>query len=260
LNCGPETGIGCGTGLNVPYLRAAVGDTGHVYGVDLSAGMLARARSLVDSHQWRNVTLVQDDAVDYRAPEPLDGVLFGFSYSTMPHHHVVLLQALAQLRPGGRVCVMDATLPPGRWGRVILPLSVWLMKHTLLGNPYIHPWDHVAPATVDFQIRHFLFSAYYVCRGTKRTDTRQSSVLEGAFVQSEAAEVGGKAGYPWTEAGRRRRANSHSAQNQIAIFRPLALGGCRVLGRRRSSLASLAANAQAQASRTSSGFAPVPVR
>jgi ubiquinone/menaquinone biosynthesis C-methylase UbiE len=150
--------------------------------------MLTRARSLVDSHQWRNVTLVHGDAVDYQAPEPLDGVLFGFSYSTMPHHHAVLLQALAQLRPGGRVCVMDATVPPGRWGRMILPLSVWLMKHTLLGNPYIHPWDHVARATVDFQIRHFLFSAYYVCRGTKRTDTQQSSVLEETFVQSEAAE------------------------------------------------------------------------
>jgi ubiquinone/menaquinone biosynthesis C-methylase UbiE len=131
--------IGCGTGRNLPYLRKAVGDTGHVYGVDLSAGMLTRARKLSDRHQWRNVTLVHGDAGDYQAPEPLDGVLFGFSYSTMPHHHAVLLQALAQLRPSGRVCVMDATLPAGAWGRVILPLSVWLMKHTLLGNPYIHP-------------------------------------------------------------------------------------------------------------------------
>jgi ubiquinone/menaquinone biosynthesis C-methylase UbiE len=127
--------IGCGTGRNLPALRAAVGDAGHVYGIDLSAGMLMRARSLVDRHRWRNVTLVHGDAVDYQAPEPLDGVLFGFSYSTMPHHHAVLLQALAQLRPSGRVCVMDATLPPGRWGRMILPVSVWLMKHTLLGNP-----------------------------------------------------------------------------------------------------------------------------
>jgi protein-L-isoaspartate O-methyltransferase len=74
--------------------------------------MLTRARSLVDRHGWRNVTLVHGDAVDYQAPEPLDGVLFGFAYSTMPHHHAVLLQALAQLRPGGRVCVMNATLPP----------------------------------------------------------------------------------------------------------------------------------------------------
>ena len=180
--------IGCGTGRNLPYLRAAVGDTGHVYGADLSAGMLARARSLADSRRWRNVTLVQDDAADYQAAEPLDAVLFGFSYSTMPHHHAVLLQALAQLRPGGHVCVMDATLPRGRWGRMILPVSVWLMKHTLLGNPYIHPWEQVARATVDFRIRYFLFSSYYVCRGTKRADARRSSVLEEAFIPSEAAE------------------------------------------------------------------------
>jgi ubiquinone/menaquinone biosynthesis C-methylase UbiE len=180
--------IGCGTGRNLPYLRKAVGDTGHVYGVDLSAGMLTRARKLSDRHQWRNVTLVHGDAGDYQAPEPLDGVLFGFSYSTMPHHHAVLLRALAQLRPSGRVCVMDATLPSGPWGRVILPLSVWLMKHTLLGNPYIHPWEHVARETVDFQIRYFLFSSYYVCRGTKRAGTKKSGPGEGSFAQSEAAE------------------------------------------------------------------------
>jgi hypothetical protein len=114
--------------------------------------------------------------------------LFGFSYSTMPHHHAVLLRALAQLRPSGRVCVMDATLPSGPWGRVILPLSVWLMKHTLLGNPYIQPWEHVARETVDFQIRYFLFSSYYVCRGTKRAGTKKSGPGEGSFAQSEAAE------------------------------------------------------------------------
>ena len=70
---------------------------------------------------------------------------------------------------------------------MILPLSVWLMKHTLLGNPYIHPWDTVARATIDFQIRHFLFSRT-TSAADKRTDTQQSSVLEEAFVQSEAAE------------------------------------------------------------------------
>ena len=33
--------IGCGTGRNLPPLRAAVGPTGSIYGVDISAGMLA---------------------------------------------------------------------------------------------------------------------------------------------------------------------------------------------------------------------------
>jgi ubiquinone/menaquinone biosynthesis C-methylase UbiE len=38
--------IGCGTGRNLPYLREAVGPEGRIYGVDLSAGMLAKARAL----------------------------------------------------------------------------------------------------------------------------------------------------------------------------------------------------------------------
>ena len=38
--------IGCGTGRILPPLRAAVGPTGSVYGVDISAGMLAKAREL----------------------------------------------------------------------------------------------------------------------------------------------------------------------------------------------------------------------
>lgn len=159
--------IGCGTGRNLPFLREAVGSTGHVYGVDLSAGMLARADELRERRGWRNVTLEQGDAADYEAPEPLDGVLFGFSYNTMPHHRAVLQRALRQLRPGGRIAIMDAKLPRGRSGQAVLPFSVWLMKRTLLGNPYIRPWEHLPAVTDHFEMQEFLFGSYYVCSGTK---------------------------------------------------------------------------------------------
>src|SRR6267378_7723747 len=66
--------IGCGTGRNFPYLRAAVGAQGQIYGVDLSAGMLAKARALCEQQRWTNVELAQEDAAEYIAPEPLDAV------------------------------------------------------------------------------------------------------------------------------------------------------------------------------------------
>jgi SAM-dependent methyltransferase len=74
------------------------------------------------------------------APEPLDAVLFSLSFNTMPHHRAVLRNVWNQLRPGGRLVIMDAKVPPGVGGRLILPFSLWLMKHTMLGNPLIHPW------------------------------------------------------------------------------------------------------------------------
>jgi demethylmenaquinone methyltransferase/2-methoxy-6-polyprenyl-1,4-benzoquinol methylase len=160
--------IGCGTGRNLAFLREAVGPSGRIYGVDISAGMLLRAQRLCERRQWTNISLIECDAATYAAPVLLDGVLFSLSYNTMPHHLAVLHQALAQLRPGGRVVIMDAKLPPGRIGQLILPFSVWLMKHTMLGNPYIRPWEELAVLTDRFEMQEFLLGSYYLCRGVKR--------------------------------------------------------------------------------------------
>lgn len=162
--------IGCGTGRNLRFLREAVGPTGRVYGVDLSDGMLAKSRTLTDRSGWRNVSLIRSEALVYTAPEPLDGVLFSLSYNTMPHHYDVLRHALSQLRPGGRVVIMDAKLPSGRFGNAILPFSLWLMRQTFLGNPLIRPWEDLERVTQDFQMRQFLFDSYYICSGRKPSE------------------------------------------------------------------------------------------
>ena len=159
--------IGCGTGRNFPYLRQAVGPSGRIYGVDLSAGMLAKAQALCEQRQWSNIELAQDDAAEYVAPEPLDGVLFGLSYNTMPHHRIVLHHALKQLRPGGHIVIMDGKVPPGVGSALILPFGLWLMKHTMLGNPLIKPWKDLAGVADNFGMEEFLFGAWYICFGTK---------------------------------------------------------------------------------------------
>ncbi len=45
---------------------------GSVYGVDISAGMLAQARALCAHNGWSNVNLLQQDAAEFFAAEPLD--------------------------------------------------------------------------------------------------------------------------------------------------------------------------------------------
>jgi ubiquinone/menaquinone biosynthesis C-methylase UbiE len=172
--------IGCGTGRNFPHLRAAVGPSGRIYGVDLSAGMLAKAQELCERQRWTNVEVVQDDAAEYVAPEPLDGVLFGLSYNTMPHHLIVLLHALKQLRPGGRIVIMDGKVPPGLGGKLVLPFGLWLMKHTMLGNPFIKPWNDLAAVADGFEMEEFLFGSWYVCWGTKSARAQTGELLDAA--------------------------------------------------------------------------------
>lgn len=159
--------VGCGTGRNLSLLCEAVGTAGHVYGVDLSEGMLAKAQELCVRQKRNNVTLIRSDAAEYNVPEPMDGVLFSLSYNTMPHHREVLRYAWEQLRPGGYLVIMDAKVPPGIRGKLLLPYSVWVMKRTVLGNPYIRPWEELGELTENFEMEEFLLGSYYICRGRK---------------------------------------------------------------------------------------------
>jgi len=62
---------------------------------------------------------------------------------------------------------MDARLPPGLAGKLLLPFSLWLMKHTMLGNPLIRPWQELAAIAEHFDMSECRFSSYYICRGMK---------------------------------------------------------------------------------------------
>lgn len=184
--------IGCGTGRNFPYLRDAVGPKGRIYGVDISPRMLRKAQELRDANHWLNIELSECDAADYTAPTSLDGVLFSLSYNTMPYHRTVLHRAWEQLRPGGRLVIMDAKLPSGRGGELILPFSLWLMKHTMLGNPLIQPWTELAAITEHFDMNECLFGSYYICRGTKpqvgaMTYDRRSALNANAGIEHQIA-------------------------------------------------------------------------
>lgn len=159
--------IGCGTGRNFPHLREAVGPEGRIYGVDISRGMLGKAQELCGGSGWSNVQLTECDAGSYVAPEPLDAVLFSLSFNVMPHHRTVLAHVWNQLRPGGRLVIMDAKVPPGLGGKIILPFSIWLMKCTMLGNPLIHPWKVLAEVADKVEMSESMFSSYYICSTTK---------------------------------------------------------------------------------------------
>jgi ubiquinone/menaquinone biosynthesis C-methylase UbiE len=159
--------IGCGTGRNFSHIHEVVGSSGRIYGIDISRGMLRKAQQVHRDNGWQNITLTECDAAEYVAPEPLDAALFSLSFNAMPHHRAVLWNVWNQIRPGGRLVIMDAKVPPGLGGRLILPFSLWLMKRTMLGNPLIHPWEVLSEIAENVEMSESLFSSYYICSTTK---------------------------------------------------------------------------------------------
>jgi SAM-dependent methyltransferase len=106
--------MGCGTGANLPYLRAAVGPTGRVVGVDLTRPLLERARRRTDPGP-SNAGVLQ---ADMRAPpvERADAVLGTFvsgmvadpggvvaDWCELCDGRVALLEAASSAHPVGRL-------------------------------------------------------------------------------------------------------------------------------------------------------------
>jgi ubiquinone/menaquinone biosynthesis C-methylase UbiE len=159
--------IGCGNGRNFSLLVDAVGPSGEVYGVDISTGMLARAKRLIDRRGWSNVKLKVEDAAELTDPDHLDGVLFGLSYAILPKPRAALEAGWRLLRPGGRLVIVEGALPDNLLGRLLRPLTLALSRLTVLGDPDARGWEDLADLSPDVHTRWLQFGTYYVSCATK---------------------------------------------------------------------------------------------
>lgn len=114
--------LGCGTGSNVEFLarQRPLHTLGEVHLVDLCPPLLAVARRRVAGAA--NVRVVEADATHWQPPAPVDRVYFSYALTMMPDWQAVLNNAIAMLRPGGRLGVVDFHLP-AHHGR--LTNSLW---------------------------------------------------------------------------------------------------------------------------------------
>ncbi|PSP84866.1 alkanonic acid methyltransferase [Halobacteriales archaeon QS_1_68_17] len=124
--------MGCGTGANLPYLRERVGPDGRVVGVDVTRGVLDRARRRVERRGWRNVHPVQADATRVPVDGPVDAVLGTFVCGMFPDPRGTVEGWLDLLAPGGRIALLDA----GQSDRVAAaPLNLAFRAFVLASNP-----------------------------------------------------------------------------------------------------------------------------
>lgn len=118
--------IGCGTGLNLPLLHGAVGESGAIVGVDRSESMLAVAAAKATRNRWQSARFVHSDAAAVRAvltdEPPFDALIASYVLSLIPDWQTVWRAAMSLVRDGGRVSVVDMQLPTGR-ARIFSPLA-----------------------------------------------------------------------------------------------------------------------------------------
>jgi ubiquinone/menaquinone biosynthesis C-methylase UbiE len=102
--------IGSGPGKALTYLADAVGPGGTVYGIDISKGMIKRARERIrEAHLEAEVDMISGDGsrIPLRS-ESIDAVFMSFVLELFdsPELPVVVDEAQRVLRRGGRMCVV----------------------------------------------------------------------------------------------------------------------------------------------------------
>lgn len=100
--------MGGGTGANLEYFGERIERLKKVYVVDLSHSLLEMAQKRIDQRGWTNAAVVEADATTFSPPEsPVDVVTFSYSLSMIPDWFAALENALAMLKPGGLIGVVD---------------------------------------------------------------------------------------------------------------------------------------------------------
>lgn len=130
--------IGCGTGLNFPYLLEHLDPRrGRIVGLDFSPDMLRRAQRRVAAAGWPHVELVHADAAQLSLPEHFDAILLAYSLSMIPDFQAALERACAHLEADGRLVVLDFGTFHG-WGPLGALARAWLRaNHVHVCRPYV---------------------------------------------------------------------------------------------------------------------------
>jgi len=123
--------VGCGTGHGLVELAKAVGPTGRIFGLDLSARMLEQARAnLAKAGLLERVRLRRGDAAQMPYPKAsMDGVFMSFTLELFdtPEIPRVLRECQRVLRTGGRLVVVGMSKAGGT--DPLVGVFEWAHKH-----------------------------------------------------------------------------------------------------------------------------------
>lgn len=145
--------IGFGTGHGLLHLADAVGTSGHVYGVEISSGMIDVAHRRIDAADTRNVTLLVGDARSLCfGNDAFDAVFMSFTLELLDAEiSLVLAEIRRVLRRKGRLSVV--AMATSEHGGAMIGLYQWMHRH----------WPHIVdcrPIDVLGVLRGAGFDAY----------------------------------------------------------------------------------------------------
>lgn len=156
--------LGCGTGLSLGALRAAVGDSGRVIGIEQCPDMIATARARVSEQGWCNVELLCTSVEDAQIGGLADAAMFHFTHDVL-QKPAALAQVMRHLRPGARV-VATGLKWAGAWNWVSNLFVLWAAWYSVTSMEGLsEPWRLLRTAVPDLTVESTWQGAVFIAHG-----------------------------------------------------------------------------------------------
>lgn len=134
--------------------------------------MLEEAHRRVVDGGWRNVELVQGDALYYDFPADVNGVISTFALSLIPECDLVIQRAARALAPGGRLVLLELQIPEN-WPGWLVDVAIAFIQPFALAEEWQErkPWQTIRRAMrdnlADVNVEQRYLTTTYIISGRK---------------------------------------------------------------------------------------------
>ena len=159
--------VGCGPGGSFPYLVRAVGQSGQVVGVEISAEISINARRRIKKNGWRNVEVIEAAAQDVHLIGRFDGLLM-FAAADVYASEKALDNLFPHLNEKARVAAFGAKLSSIRLGKTLNPLLRMLfnLSFSTTPRPDYEPWRMLAKRVEKLTVEEYFLGLMFLTSGS----------------------------------------------------------------------------------------------
>lgn len=160
----------CGTGVNFKYFNEYLNNSGLIIGIDLSSGMLDKAKQKIEKSGWTNIDTELNNAtkIDQKWLDVysngqinIDAVFCDLGLSGLPEWRNIIDNMISILKPKVRIVILDWYLEkPSLRGDFVK----WIGK----GEVDRPIWQYLQTKVSDFKVDDsFNYSGVFVASGSK---------------------------------------------------------------------------------------------